>query len=224
MADIKRTCTKCGMAVTVSEYAEERLPCPHCGMALGGKAPLKLGVVPPPLAIPETRPCLPPPPAPAVLTVAQHRAARAHGRAPAGRQLWWRGLVGWIFFAGLLAALLAWQWQGQRDAHYLQAYLTARWGLVAVAWLAVLVAAFRDTWLQGVLCLCVPPYTFYYALNRLDYFTVRALYFAVVLALAAEFYFMPGTTLVGTVQTQINTWVVAIRELIERAGRHLDAI
>ena len=222
MADINLTCIKCGKTITVSEFANGRVPCPACGAMLD-KTPTKLGMLRPQLATPENRPMLATP-APAVLTVTQHRDARARGRTPSGPRLWWRVLAAWLLFAGLLAALLAWQWWGRQDVRYLNSYLTARWALVAAAWLAVLVPAFRDSRFQGVLCLCIPPYTLYYALNRLDYFVLRAIYFAVVFALGAEFYFMPDVTLVGIVQAQVNAWVSAVRGLIEHAARHLDTI
>jgi hypothetical protein len=222
MADINLTCLKCGITIAVSEYANGRVPCPHCGTMLD-KTPSKLGVLRPQLAHPDGRSVLATP-APTKLSPAPRHDSNQRARAALGPRLWLRVLLAWILFFGLLGALLAWQWKGQQDARYLQTYLNVRWWLFAAAWLAILVPAFLDSWLQGVLCLCVPPYTLYYGLDRLDYFIVRAFYFAVVFALGAEFYFLPGITLVGIVQTEVNDWIVSVRRLIEDAGRHVDTL
>ena len=129
-------------------------------------------------------------------------------------------LAAWLVFALLLGLLLGWQHAGRTDPRLLNAYLSARWLLVGATWLAVLGAAFADNKLQGLLCLFVPAYMIYFALNRLDYYLLRCLFFAVLCALAAEYYFFaPGDVLLELVQQQIQAWIQAGHRWITSLGR-----
>ncbi|TAN35971.1 MAG: hypothetical protein EPN23_09710 [Verrucomicrobia bacterium] len=216
MADITLTCSACGATLTASEFVDGSLPCPQCGMLL--EKPLKPEALRPHLAAPVERPALKLIRPAAALLVAQQRTQSVRTWARVGASLELRLAAAWTLFVALLVVLLAWQWWGLRDARFLHLYLNARWGVAALTWLAVLIPAFQDTWLQGLLCLFVPPYTVYFALNRLDYFGLRSLYFAVLVALAAEFYFLPQQTLVGMVQRRCTEWAEAVRARISESS------
>lgn len=87
-----------------------------------------------------------------------------------------------------------------------QALLTRNIGLVA--FLAVLILeAFTEDILQGVLCFFLLPYTFLYGLFFADAGPVRGLTIAVLIFLGAEMVFTPEEALVPTVQTVVNDWI-----------------
>lgn len=227
MADVTLICAACGKNVKVSEFVEGPVTCPQCGQPLK-----KIEHTPPPaqlrpqlasmagrasLVSPEIPPELPTAAA-HPLGVPSRRRDHEAVRIRTERYLRLHYLFAWFLFVVLLALLLAWQWQGLQNPHLLNAYLAARWWLALFAWLIVVLPAFLDSWLQGVLCLLVPPYSVYFALNRMDVFQLRAIFFAVVLALAAEYYFLPDRVLFNIVQEQMATWVVDVRSLIQHAG------
>jgi len=128
-------------------------------------------------------------------------------------------VTAWLVFALLLGLLLGWQQASRSDPRLLQAYLTTRWLLIGATWLAVLGAAFADNKLQGLLCLFVPAYMIYFALNRMDYYLLRCLFFAALCALVAEFYFFPDQALLDLVQQQIQSWIQAGHRWITSLGR-----
>ena len=70
-------------------------------------------------------------------------------------------------------------------------YKWVRLGIVPVVWIWTMVLAFREGYLPGFLCLLLPPYLLYYAFSRVESYPLRGTFFAVVLALGAEVYFMP---------------------------------
>ena len=227
MADTSLICAACGTKVTVSEYVTDPVFCPQCGKALE-KNEAHTDRARPKLASMQSRaslvsPAIPPelPSAAAVTPAVPNSRRQKHredGRVRVGRRLRLQAFFSWILFLVLLGLLLDWQWKGQTDERLLQSYLETRWGLVAVAWLIVLVRAFLDTWIQGAFCLMIPPYVVYYALNRMDEFYLRAIFFAVFLALAAEYYFLPSQTLVGIVQVRLAGFADSVHHLIQNAS------
>ena len=229
MADVTRHCV-CGKDVVVSESAASPDFCPQCGRRMGQNPPhadasrLKLASMQnrASLVSAEVSPEAPPS-APGVRSVpASHRREdRQAGRFHAVLSLRLQSLFAWVLFLVLLAVLLHWQWQGRGDARLLKSYLAARWALAVGAWLVVLLPAFMDTWVQGTLCLLVPPYAVYYALNRLPQLHFRAIFFAVLLTLAAEYYLLPDQTLAGLIQMHVTAWGVDIHGFVHRAARTL---
>ncbi len=232
MADITLICSGCGKQVTVSEYVEATSPCPGCGLPLDKNGPRAAS----PLSVPQEKPQLAsmlgrdslvtaghveaPAPAfdPAVQTVA---ARRKRGQNYSEFKMWLNYIFSWLFFLTLLGGLLYWQWQGQGDARIMGVYKATRWWLTGGAWLAVLIPAFQESWVQGVLNLLIPPYSIYYALNRLDHFYLRGFYVAVLLTLAAEFYFLPNQTVLHIAQDNIAQWTAGVRQQISHAGHKL---
>ncbi len=227
MADLTLVCPACAKHVTISEYVEAAIPCPQCGRKLDRNTPLAPGVKPklasmtgrsslisdkirPEMVIAPAAEAVPPP-----------SQLRARGREQHERRQWWHYLLSWLLFIGLLGGLLFWQWKGQTDAQVLGYYKALRWALAGGTWLAILVIAFQENWVQGTLNLLVPAYSVYYALNKLDQFYVRALYFAVLFALGAEFYFLPKETVFHIVQDALGRWVEGVRDLIRNTGNKI---
>lgn len=229
MADITLICAACGKNFKVSEYAEESVTCPQCGQPVGrnvasAEAPPRLHLASmagrASLVSPGITPDLPPA-VPFAAPVSPSRSRLETRRHYGERRLWLLYSFAWVLFFVMLGALLTWQWLALSDAYLMKLYLDSRWILAALAWLVVLLPAFGDTYLQGLLCLLIPPYAVYYALNRLDHFYLRAIFFAVALNLAAEYYFLPGETLFSILQAQIqeqlSQWAAEVRNFIDHA-------
>jgi endogenous inhibitor of DNA gyrase (YacG/DUF329 family) len=229
MADITLVCPDCGKQVIVSEYVDVASPCPQCGRPLDKSSPHAAGAASakPRLASMHGRDSLvvaghADEPAPVFDQAAQQPAARRkRGRDLNTFQLWLHYVFSWLFFSALLGLCLYWQWKGLDDAQVMNSYKAARWWLAAGAWLAIVIPAFQDHWAQGVLNLLIPPYTIYYALNRLDHYYLRAFYTAVLLMLAAEFYFLPGQTVLHIAQDNISHWTAGVRKQISTAGHKI---
>lgn len=84
---------------------------------------------------------------------------------------------------------------------------TAR-GMTVVAFLVILIIeAFTEDLLQGVLALFLPPYAFVYGLFFADAGPVRGLTMAMLLFLGAEMYFTPQNALVPIVSNTLNGWI-----------------
>lgn len=227
MADITLICPACAKHVTVSEYVETAVPCPQCGQMLDRNTPLANSAKPKlasmsgrsSLISAQIKPeALGTPSATAVQTPSAHRK-QGHDRHEL-RQ-WFHYIFSWLLFLSLLGGLILWQWKGQTDPQLLGYYKLARWLLAAGAWLAVLIPAFQENWLQGTLNLLVPAYSVYYALNKLDQFYLRAIYFAILFMLAAEFYFMPNQTVFHIAQDAIGHWTEGVRNLIRNTGHKI---
>lgn len=81
-------------------------------------------------------------------------------------------------------------------------------GIAVVAFLVILIIeAFTEDLLQGVLAFFLPPYAFVYGLFFADAGPVRGLTMAMVLFLGAEIYFTPQNALVPIVSNTINGWI-----------------
>jgi len=223
MADITIICPHCHAASQVSEYAASPVPCPFCGRLVdkpGHCRPDDLKVKPEPVGGPLNQP----PGAGAVGAVAVHAAdlresAVQRVRGPRSFRLLER-ILAWLVFLVATGVLIGWQYAGRRDAELLNTYYAVRWLPLGAIWVAVIIAAFADSKLQGFLCLGIPPYLLYFALNRMDSSMLRALFFAALLTLLAEYYFLPhGLTVLNLVQQQIAHWVQLGHDWIKSLGR-----
>jgi len=73
--------------------------------------------------------------------------------------------------------------------------------------LVVILEAFTEDMMQGILCLFLLPYTFVYGLLFADAGPIRGLTMALLAFFAAEIYFTPDDALVPQVAEMINTWI-----------------
>lgn len=86
---------------------------------------------------------------------------------------------------------------------------TAR-GVAVVAFFVILVIeAFTEDLLQGVLSFFLPPYAFVYGLFFADAGPIRGLTMSMILFLGAEMYFTPQNALAPKVTNTINEWIVS---------------
>ncbi|MCX7010093.1 MAG: hypothetical protein NTY53_23120 [Kiritimatiellaeota bacterium] len=228
MADIILVCPMCAKHVAVSEYVESGVSCPQCGRLLDRNTPVASSGTKPKLASMVGRGSLISdqikPEEYVASELSQVRAPQvrhAHGLVHAEFMERLHYLLSWLVFLVLLGLLLYWQWKGQSDPQLLGYYKIARWVLAGGAWLAILIVAFQENWVQGTLNLLVPAYSVYYALNKLDYFYLRAVYFAILLMLAAEFYFLPDQTVFHLAQQALSHWTDSVRDLIRNTGRKI---
>lgn len=81
-------------------------------------------------------------------------------------------------------------------------------GVAVVAFLVILIIeAFTEDMLQGILCLFLTPYSFVYGLLFADAGPIRGLTAAMLVFLGAEVYFTPDQALVPHVTRTINEWI-----------------
>ena len=100
-----------------------------------------------------------------------------------------------------------------------QALLTRNIGMV-VFLVVVIVEAFTEDILQGILCLFLPPFTFLYGLFFADAGPIRGLTISILLFLGTEMFLLPDEALVPTVQTTVNDWIQSGQDkLIHPDGR-----
>ena len=84
----------------------------------------------------------------------------------------------------------------------------------------IILEAFSEDLMQGVLCFFLPPYMFIYALFFSDAGPIRGLTIAVLIFLGAEMALQPEEALVPVVQTTLNDWIRAGQDkLINPDGR-----
>jgi hypothetical protein len=220
MADIHLSCSQCAFMMTVSEYADRSLlRCEKCGaeMVGAGSAPptparrLKL----------KPRPARPAPPPerkgarfeasdPDLLFDKERDIARIRERHRHARQkLSQNHVVAWITFL-VLGAVMGFLRYGPpvgppQIREYLQSYGVI---LVFAFHLAIVLKAFSDSILQGVLCLFVPGYALYYLFIVSDDFLLRAVFAGLLVGIgqdSALFLQREGTAVVRGVSAWIRS-------------------
>lgn len=83
-------------------------------------------------------------------------------------------------------------------------------GIAVIAFFVILVIeAFQEDLIQGVVSLFLPPYAFVYGILFADAGPVRGLTMAMLVFLSAEVYFTPETALVPNTLSAINEWINA---------------
>lgn len=94
-------------------------------------------------------------------------------------------------------------------------------GIAIVSFMVILIIeAFTEDMMQGILSFFLLPYSFVYGLLFADAGPIRGLTVAVLLFLGAEMYFTPNDALVPTVADTVNGWVRAGQDkLIYPDGR-----
>lgn len=178
MADVLLTCPACGRAHTVSEYVEgPAFPCRHCGQPI----PLSPRAESGGLTV-RRRPPAPAAPAPAPLAPAMRSevSAREARRARVGE---WKVASAWLLFLGVGGTLVYLRVFGGCPGLNPAALRAAGMLALAAAYLLAIGLALRDNMFDGLLCLVVPFYPFYYL-----FFTCRSLWIrALTGALMAAF-------------------------------------
>lgn len=190
MADIQVTCGSCGNIVTVSEFADPgTVTCAQCGQKLqGSESPI---LKPPDPTAQGTRPKL------------KRREAAAPVQAASAEPQQWDMLesmkkemppppgvsmvhtIGsWATFVLVAAAA------GCTNYVVLPGLLNpyAHW-IVLIFVVTILLKAFKDSMFQGMLCLLVPGYAFYYLFLVCDDFYLRAIIGGLLAGVGEEAYY-----------------------------------
>ena len=129
---------------------------------------------------------------------------------------WW-GAVGFLLTAGILIGLL-YGFKVQKDQFPLDYYLWTRIGAWALFLVALLIQAFRDSPTTGWLTLALPPYTAYFALERVNLFWLRGMFIALCLTLVAELYWARYHSILLDAQRRVNTLIQGGHDALRDAG------
>jgi len=127
-------------------------------------------------------------------------------------------LLGGLIFLLLGGTLVGAQFLGQTNDAVMDVYLMARYVVLAAGCLMVIVEAFFTSQVQGFLVLLLPPYLLWYVLTGMESFWRQAIFFAVLLMLGTELYFMRDQALVSYAHTAANSAVEWVGSQIQRAG------
>lgn len=225
MADIQVTCTNCGHAQRISEYATRgSISCVECGTGLEipelkSQSGLKLRQAGGP-----DKPFLTDPPEPKKSVRRDAKVDAPDGgiledvykvrKRPKGV----KAFGSWVAFFALTGFLLWMQTQVRDDPSMLNTYNWVRGIVGGLVYLLVIVVAFEDHLWQGLLALLIPPYCLYYALIRLDAYFLRNIFLAVVVAFVAELHFIRERALITHAQHGTEAFIRDIEGMIQRAG------
>ncbi len=232
MADKDMRCPLCGAGFKISEYVSaESVPCPECrqpvSLAEGQRARSALKLKTSPSSSP---PPLPPPPEPKqkksrlkkrdvhtpptrepVATPANRPRAEEAPRTP--RIIW-----GWIVFIVVSAAWIGLQYFSVKEGDIPDHYYWARLVVLPAVLLWVLIDAFQESYLPGILCIVLPPYLLYYALSRADSYLLRGAFSACLVMVLAEMYFIPEEAVITHGQAMVDSIIRGGANFIQRAG------
>lgn len=106
-----------------------------------------------------------------------------------------------IFSAFIAHQVLDWQILTHQQA------LFARNILITSLFVILIIEAFVEDILQGVLCLFVPPYSIMYGIFVADAGPIRGLTLAVLCFLGAEMYYTPDDALVPLLEEKVNGFI-----------------
>jgi len=127
-------------------------------------------------------------------------------------------LVGAVIFLLLGGTMVGAQFLGQTHPAIMDLYLVARYVVLAVGCLLVIIEAFFNSQVQGFLVLLLPPYLLWYVLTCMESFWRQAVFFAVLLMLGMEMYFMRDQALITHTQAAVNDGIEWMGGQIKRAG------
>ena len=218
MSDISLHCSGCGRDNLFSEYTlPEHMVCSECGNLLSTKRKSaaqelrmhrlqngdKMSLQGTPVVETHAREGYEP--------VVVRKPALRLPSAPSA-------LVGGAIFLLLGGAMVGAQYLGQTNAAIMDFYLVSRYVVLAVGCLLVIIEAFFNSQVQGFLVLLLPPYLLWYVLTSMESFWRQAVFFAVLLMLGMEMYFMRDQALVSYANTAANSAVEWVGSQIQRAG------
>ena len=225
MADITISCPKCKRDITVSEYvAGTSVRCPACESSVAlpdaeprGGLQLKRQDRRRTLAGPESDES-----APAIAATeanpyeteqlnqalkSVHKVRRKIDKP----KIW----IGWLVCLALTAMMLWMQHAGQSNLNIRDNYLMIRLFIGLFVYIMVLIVAFQDGYLQGILCLLVAPYTIYYAFVRLERPVLTGLVVAMSVSLGAEMHYMKDQATITLVQDALQVFIEGGAQTIE---------
>jgi hypothetical protein len=224
MADVMIPCPDCGEKNSFSEFvAPEARCCRGCARVL--ELP-KLEADPIRLSVRKAPPMVPPPPLSPIRGTDNgppteiNAILKAKREQSAGREKTmrrpkrWLGPLIFLLTAGLLAGL---QYAGTTTDRVQDIYLQARYGFLALAAVLVLFEAFRDSVMQGMLCLLLPFYLAYYAITRMESYVRAGFVLGVGAALGTEMLWVGDQAILHIVSREVNWFIEYVNSLISGA-------
>lgn len=188
MADVEVKCEQCGAPIILSEYAAmNTIICRACGSPLRAHSTsptdtvhkrLKLKTTPPPVSRPNATPAAPPPSKPDEQETWRFERYIQNSRAETQTKVRTRqtGVIWtWLVFIVLAALMAALRFMPTSPPAVVDFLVLYGPYVVLVIHVGLILMAFKDTVFQGILCLLIPGYSFFYILFVADNFWVRAL-------------------------------------------------
>jgi len=189
MSDVPARCSRCGNEIRVSEFiALESLKCPNCKSQLildkstvergANRLAVRKEKPPEPAAAPESNP-----------TTSNGVSSLRRKRRPESkiRQIGKIGVsdyvISWFIFLTLTPVLCLLRYVDFLAESDVLDLIYGGQIAFAIFYLVILVEAFSDDIFDGILCLFLAPYTFYYLFVKSTSFVLRA----ILLALFAAF-------------------------------------
>lgn len=190
MADIEITCPKCSHVTTVSEFiAPDSLVCHSCGEKLQK----------PETASPKPKPALQrlriQEPEPAVTEEKKADQAPKEWRfykhtrkekKPKRRFRLSHHAAGWIIFVVLAGTMGFMRYGGGLSADHIKLIKQFGPAVVIAIHALIVLKAFKDSVFQGILCLLIPLYSFYYLFLVSDDFYLRAIIGGVLIGIGQD--------------------------------------
>ena len=227
MADINVTCGQCGNELTVSEYTGgSTIKCPDCDSEIEV------------LVAPTSRLSLRPKEDTSTALAGDDRIEVAEAsrrelfddptQAIAHVHKMRRDIknpknwLTYLVFVVLAGGMIGVQHKFSADAAMMDTYATVRNVLGGAIYLLILYTAFGDGYLQGSLCLFLPPYMVYYALARIERPIVVGLVIGITAALVAEVFYMGGASALAILQGHTDQLIRDVGGMIEDAGRKVE--
>lgn len=195
MADIRLVCPHCGKEMFVSEHVSvPSLPCAACKkdipMAGPAKAVASLGLKKQPVPEEQAAETQQPQSAAPVRPVEGRSAKRAAWRSRQNRKAMLSSLhlaLSIILFVVLAAAAAAFRfWYAPRYLPSLNVQYYGVW-IIAMAYVAIVIAAIKDNMFDALLCLVVPLYVFYYIIAVSSAVYLRAVVAALLIGFGYDF-------------------------------------
>jgi len=225
MADISVSCPSCNHVCKISEYVSaETIPCPACG------APVQIPTtsLPSEASIQSTlrlkknfkeglgeKKAAPPPPRKEIKRSSSMEKIHQVKEKPSGPRAIWGVLTLLVLGGGMF--YLLYSLGGNPD--YLKYYLWIRNGTGLLALGLVYLSAFRESHIQGLLTLLIPPYALYYVYARADSYVLRAMFTALIIALGAEFKYMRSDSLLIRFNDSVAAFIQSGEDLIDAANK-----
>lgn len=214
MADIMLTCPKCQNKTTVSEYiSEQKVPCASCGQEIAvperkkSVSGLKLRQSPAPAAPPPSEQPEQVKTKAAVVTATVKRKSAFQDREK--RRIKTNLAVialSWVAFVVL--ALVLGYIRFFSGIPGIEPKELEKYGLIAIGicYVLIIVLALKDNMFDGLLCIVVPMYPFYYLFMVSSLVYVRAIVGAILLAFGYDFALFLQATWEGVFQG-VSGWI-----------------
>lgn len=230
MADIVLRCAACGKENKVSEYASaETLVCAACHHALEIPEPeKKVSKLQMRRIEGETLTGA------AKSDAGEDKIRRASAVASAAilgdvhkaRETVKRPHAFWSYLAFLIVcgSLVGLQYMLRQRPDLMATYEWVRIGFSAIGVVLLLIVAFEDSTIQGLLCLFILPYAIYYAAIRLEVYWIQGIFMGVIAGLCTELYFMPSDAFLTKAQIQAQIFVTNVGQGIDKLSAKPEAL